>query len=259
MNIQEILKSIAPEVKEAGIAAKQLMHSAKIVGHKPSDDLVTEGDLLVEDMILGVLRERFPDHGFDSEEAGKENADKEFVWVLDPIDGTKYYARKNPLYCVSLALQQKGESVLGVIYLPETDQLLTAAKGQGTFLNGKRVKCSGIANLTDAIICVEIPSRNASQQRLSKGMEQFSDLVRHAQRVRIIGAGAVGLALASTGAFDAYISLSGSWKLCDVAAGDIMIREAGGQYTVVDNKLFAGPASLCEQVMQIVSPSSLQP
>ncbi|MHC4477256.1 MAG: inositol monophosphatase family protein [Planctomycetota bacterium] len=256
----KLLLAAQKVVREAGLVARENLsrsHRAKAYG-----EIVTEGDTHVEKHVISFLQGLFPDHGFDSEERGRVNADAEYVWVLDPIDGTRYYAKDVPLYSVSLALEQRKEGgkelVLGIVYSPEFERMYCASTGRGATLNGKTIRCSGEDDLEKAQICLEIPNRDCPGEQLAWALEKMSVLIEHAFRVRIIGVGALGLCFCASGGFDAYVNL-GWWKDCDIAAGQVIVREAGGEFFFLGKEgrqIVAGPAALCSKIRDVLGISS---
>ncbi|MHC4618495.1 MAG: inositol monophosphatase family protein [Planctomycetota bacterium] len=243
--------------REGGLIAKEMLSRSQVVGHKKYGEIVTEADERVEERVISSLKELYPDDGFDSEERGKENTDAEYVWILDPIDGTKYYAKGIPLYSVSLALARRGELIVGVVYSPESDQMYCASIGSGAILNDKRIHCSAEEDVAKASICLEIPSKDSPRDELHWALEKMCILIEHAHRVRIIGVGSLGLCFCARGGFDAYVNLGCMWKYCDNAAGQVIVREAGGEFSYfgkADRQIIAiaGPAALCEKIRQIL-------
>ena len=250
--MHELLAAAEQVVRDAGSKAKSMIHGAQVRRRKPFGDIVTDGDLLVEESVIGALGGLFPDHGFDSEECGPQHADREYVWVLDPIDGSKYYARDVPLYSVSLALKRRGIPVLGVVYCPEMDRMYCAAEGHGATLNGRAIHCSAVDRLEDASIYVELPSGAASADELQSAMQTMSELVERTYRVRAMGVGSLGLAFCAAGGFDTYVNLGSAWKECDVVAGRVLVQEAGGDWCQTDRRIVAGPATLCRRVRELL-------
>jgi myo-inositol-1(or 4)-monophosphatase len=239
-------------VREGGIIAKDMIRRIDIRTDKGQGDFVTTADLRVEAHILTQLRRAFPEHGFFSEERGGERTDAEYVWVLDPIDGTKHYVRGNPMYSVSLALVRAGMSVLGVVYLPEVEQFYVAERGAGATLNGRPVHVSAETRLERAMPCVEIPSRHAGSEEKRWAFDRLEALIRHTQRVRIVGVSSIGLCLCASGAFDAYVNLGSGWKPHDVAAARLVMTEAGGRYETSGQRIVAGPETLCDRVKAVI-------
>ena len=240
-------------VREAGILAKEMIEHSTIQGYKEIGEIYTEGDLFVEDWIISALSKSYPDHGIRSEEQGElRTEDAECVWILDPIDGTRYYAKSNPLYSVSLALEQHGALVLGVVFCPEFEQMYCAYAGGGATLNGRRIHCSAVEHLEEALVCLEIPSKDSPPEELAWALDKLPVLIHGAQRIRIMGVSTIGLCLCSMGGFDAWVSLSSAWKEHDLAAGQVIVQEAGGQFRTFGRRIVAGPAALCEKVVALL-------
>jgi len=259
--MHDLLRKAEEIVREAGTRARRKLASMRhIRRHKAYGDIVTDGDLAVEEYVVSSLRKLFPDHGFDSEEMGEDRPEAEYVWILDPIDGTKYYARTVPLYAVSLALRKRGELVLGVVYWPGSGRLYSAAHGvganltesSGQSLERRAIRCSTEDRLEEASICLEIPSRHSSRENRQQAMERMAVLIESAYRVRILGVASVGLCLTADGGFDAYLNLGAVWKECDNAAGRVLVREAGGEFTIVGKQIVAGPALLCRKIRETI-------
>jgi myo-inositol-1(or 4)-monophosphatase len=215
-------------------------------------DLVSEADLRIETQIMNAIKSRYPRHGFYSEEGVQFNTDAELVWILDPIDGTKYYTRRVPLYSISLALQRRERLVLGVVYSPESDQMFCAAEESSATLNGKEIHCSNRDELTDAIICAEFPSRHSHTKERDWAIRIFRLLIDHVQRVRIIGLGSLGLCWTALGGFDAYVNLGSGTKLWDIAAGQVILKAAGGKFTNIGGRIVAGPPILHDKLIDLL-------
>jgi myo-inositol-1(or 4)-monophosphatase len=256
--VSDFLDAAERIVRQAGSLAKEMAVTSTIRAHKPAGDLVTNGDLAVEELVLSFLKKEYPDHGFYSEERGREHDDAEFVWILDPIDGTKYYARHNPLYAISLALTRNRESIVGVVFSPELEQMFCAAKGEGATLNGQRVTCSKESDLSRAVLCVEIPSRHSSPESRALALRRVDLLIQHAERVRILGVSSLGLAFCANGGFDAYVNLGSASALYDIAAGRLILEEAGGQFSTASGCMIAGPTALCAGIQEILASSTPQ-
>ena len=159
MDIGTLLREAEKVVRDAGEIAKHGFGDSPVLREKADSDIVTEGDLQVHRYVSSRLQELYPGHALLSEEAGAQGQDAEYVWILDPIDGTKYYARGVPLYSISLALERRGETILGVVFNPQSDQMYRAAKGQGATLDNRPIQCSSVTRLEVAMLSVEIPGR----------------------------------------------------------------------------------------------------
>jgi myo-inositol-1(or 4)-monophosphatase len=240
----------------AGKMAKELPLDSRVLIPKEHGQFYTQGDLDVEKYITNNLKERFPDHGFDSEEMGKKNTEAEYVWFLDPIDGTSYYAKDVPFYSISLALAYRDKFILGVVYCPELDRMYCASIGKGPTLNGHKICCSSENDLEKASICLEIPSKNSSLTEIKRALGKMSMLIQHSYRVRIIGVGSLGMCFCAAGGFDAYVNLGSMWKCHDIAAGQVIVQEAGGEFSIVGKdkrQIVAGPAALCKEIQALVN------
>jgi len=243
------LRAAAEAVREGGRIGAAMLRDARVVREKANEDIVTEGDLAVEKHVVERLRRMFPDDGIDSEEMGAERTGADDVWVLDPIDGTKYYARDVPLWTVSLGLRRGGAGVGGIVYSPPLDRMWFAAAGRGATLNGQPIRCSDQADLSAAFLCVQIPGASFPDDELDWAGRKLFDLVRRSLRVRVLGVGALDLCLCAAGAFDACINLGGPWKPCDVAAGWVIASEAGAEVIQLERRVVVAPPALCDPIL----------
>ncbi|MGE0394866.1 MAG: inositol monophosphatase family protein, partial [Vicinamibacterales bacterium] len=200
------------------------------VDKKGATDLVTEVDLECERMCRAVLAERFPDHDVLAEEFGGAEpgtTPSRFRWIFDPVDGTTNYAHGLPIYCSSLALEVDGVLEVGAIYDPSRGELFTAGRGQGAWLNGERLRVSSTASLIDALLVTGFPY----DVRLRKDelIGVFAAFLEATRAVRRLGSAALDLCYVAAGRFDGF------WeqhlKPWDVAAGALIVTEAGGRMT----------------------------
>lgn len=211
--------------KEAGAFLRGHFENteALVVNEASQHDIKLELDVRSQTLITECLLGKFPDHALYGEEGLAGNHDSPWQWIVDPIDGTVNYFYGIPHYCVSIALRHEGVTQLGVIYDPSTDELWTTARGKGAFLNGRRLQVSDRGNLNEAVITVGFSKTAAAMEQ---GVDRFQDLCKQVRKVRIMGSAALGLAYIATGRLDAY--LEGFISLWDIAAGVLMIEEAGG-------------------------------
>ena len=193
------------------------------INDKGFNDFVSEVDLASEKEIIRVLKASYPDHAFLVEESGlSHQADN--VWIIDPLDGTTNFLHGFPQYCVSIALEQKGEITQAVIYDPNRNDLFTATKGQGAYLNQKRMRVSNKSKLKESILGTGFPFRDF--QHLPVYLKIFEDVVRGTSGVRRPGSAALDLAYVAAGWFDGFFEINLSkW---DIAAGGLLVTEAGG-------------------------------
>jgi myo-inositol-1(or 4)-monophosphatase len=210
--------------KEAGAFLKARCHDTHSVHYKGEINIVTEEDRLSEDMIVSRIRKHFPDHDILTEESKGIDRGSDYRWIIDPLDGTTNYAHGYPVFCVSIALEKKGDVILGVIYNPMLRELFVAEKNKGAFLNRKRLSVSGTSALSRSLLATGFPydiRRNADNN-----MNYFIGMAVKAQAIRRAGSAALDLAYVSAGRFDGF------WELklhpWDTAAASLMIREAGG-------------------------------
>jgi myo-inositol-1(or 4)-monophosphatase len=207
------------------------------VEKKGTIDLVTEIDLECERMCRGVLAERFPDHDILAEELGGAPAGRprsRYQWVFDPLDGTTNYAHGLPIYCASLGLEIDGRREVAAVYDPSRQELFTAERGEGAYLNGRRLAVSTTATLLDALLVTGFPYD--VHQQSGDLVELFGAFLGRARAVRRLGSAALDLCYVAAGRFEAF------WeqhlKPWDVAAGALVVEEAGGRVTGMDDTPF---------------------
>jgi myo-inositol-1(or 4)-monophosphatase len=199
------------------------------VHKKGPSDLVTQADVACQDAVRNVVLEAFPTHSLLGEENTPGNATQqrtEFRWVVDPIDGTTNYAHGVPHYCVSLALEQNDDLLVGAVFDPSRGECFTAMKGHGAWLNGQPIHVSNVATLSDSLAAVGFPY---DLKPTSPDLLLFMELVYRCQGVRRTGSAALNLCYLAAGRFDVFWSYS--TKIWDIAAGVLIIREAGGTVT----------------------------
>lgn len=210
----------------------QLEHFGKIqqVRKKGSIDLVTEVDLEVERMFRALIAERFPDHRVLAEEfgAGAEGEPSSpFCWIFDPVDGTTNYAHGLPIFCSSLALEIDGRVEVGAVYDPTRRELFTAERGGGARLNGLPLRVSGAEALIDSMLCTGFPYH--VHEIVDEVVGLFSSFVGQARAVRRLGSAAIDLCYVGAGRLDGFWErFLSPW---DIAAGALIVEEAGGRVT----------------------------
>jgi myo-inositol-1(or 4)-monophosphatase len=194
------------------------------VRRKRQNDFVSEVDHAAEEAIIGVLREAYPTHGILAEETGAHGAQDEFVWVIDPLDGTTNFLHGFPQYCVSIGLLHKGVPNQAVVFDPNRNELFTASKGVGAYLNDRRIRVSKVDKLEDALMATGFPFREVGE--LDSYLRMFKNMTLSTSGIRRPGAAALDLAWVAAGRVDGFweIGLS-AW---DMAAGALLVREAGG-------------------------------
>ena len=191
---------------------------------KQRNDFVSEVDHAAEDAIISVLKEAYPKHGFLGEESGYHDKEAEYLWIIDPLDGTTNFLHGFPQYCVSIGLLHKGSLSQAVVYDPTRNELFTASKGAGAFLNDRRIRVSKIDKIEDALLGTGFPFREIVN------VDDYLRMLRNAMKtcagVRRPGAAALDLAWVAAGRIDGFWEIGLSpW---DMAAGALLVREAGG-------------------------------
>ena len=191
---------------------------------KQRNDFVTKVDHAAEEAILDTVRKAYPDHAILAEESGAAAGKAEYEWVIDPLDGTTNFIHGFPQYCVSIAVRHRDALAHGVIYDPVKNELFTASKGRGAFLNDRRIRVSKCLRLGDALVGTGFPFKEV--ERIELYSSQLKRIMQSTAGVRRAGAAALDLAYVACGRLDAFWELGLSpW---DMAAGALMIQEAGG-------------------------------
>jgi myo-inositol-1(or 4)-monophosphatase len=182
-----------------------------------------------ETIILDAIRARFPGHAVLAEESGARCGTEPHRWIVDPLDGTTNYAHGLPIYCVSIALELDGELAVGVLYDPSRDECFVAERGRGATLNGARLRVSATPTLGESLLGTSYPNDLRAAPR--NNLAEHAALIQRCRSVRSLGSAALGLAAVAAGQLDGYWEQRlGAW---DIAAGALLIREAGGTVTAV--------------------------
>ena len=193
---------------------------------KGENDLVTEADRASERLIVERLRTHFPSHAIVAEEGGGHESASSYRWYVDPLDGTTNFAHGFPMFNVTMALEAEGELTAGVIFDPIKDELFTAERGGGSYLNNRRIRVSETRKLSDALVATGFPSR---KRHLNVNIHFYHQLGMQTHGVRRCGSAAIDLAYVACGRLDAFWEFGlNPW---DMAAGVLLIEEAGGRYS----------------------------
>ena len=195
------------------------------VVEKQQLDFVSEVDKLAEAEIIKELRRAYPDHAILAEESGATGKGP-LTWVIDPLDGTHNYLRGIPHFCVSIALLDKGVPIHAVVFDPLRDELYTASKGDGAFINDRRMRVSKRENLGGAMIATGFPFRQ--REHLVPQLDMTRAILGQAEDIRRSGSAALDLAYVAAGRYDGYFEIG--LKPWDMAAGVLLVHEAGGRY-----------------------------
>lgn len=225
----------------AGRLQRRHFRSELTVHKKGAIDLVTEIDTAVEREFRALIAERFPDHEVLGEEGGAGKEGKEgsrFRWIIDPIDGTTNYVHGLAIFCVSIALEIDGQLAVGVIYDPMAEELFTAERGEGARLNGQRIHVTETKDLGDALLCTGFPY--SVREKPGHLIYGFAEFMRQSRAVRRLGSAALDLCYVAAGRFDAFYEES--LQAWDIAAGALLVEEAGGRVTGTRGEAFTAHA-----------------
>lgn len=196
------------------------------VSRKGPGDFVSTADKKAEDSIYKDLKKARPSYGFIMEESGEMPGDEDYTWIIDPLDGTTNFLHAIPHFAISIGLQKGSEMIAGVIYDPIKDELFYAEKGGGAFLNERRLRVSARQNLSDALLATGIPFATSTLENRSLFQGSLDRVMPLVAGVRRMGAASLDMAYVAAGRFEAYWELGiKSW---DIAAGIVIVREAGG-------------------------------
>ncbi len=194
---------------------------------KDYSDLVTEVDKKCEAKIIEIIHNTFPGHNVLGEEGGDQHKKSDYVWIVDPIDGTVNYAHSVPIFCVSIAVEYKGEVILGVVYSPKTREKFHAEKGKGAYLNDKKISVSEIDLLKDSLLVTGFPY--GSKDNYDHCIDHFVNFIKLGLPIRRLGSAALDICYLAAGRFEGFWEVNlNAW---DVAAGYLILLEAGGKVT----------------------------
>jgi len=222
---------IAQEAARAAGRVLQEWSEKFTVSEKGPAELVTEADVAAQRVIHQLIVEKFPDHGFLGEEGLSKPGTSGYRWVIDPLDGTSNYVHRFPYYAVSIGLELNRELILGVIFDPNRDELFYATKGGGAFANGKPIKPSKAPSVSQALLVASFPPAANSD---NPSVRRFLKILPMAQAVQRTGSAAMNLAYLAAGRMDGFWSMS--LKPWDMAAGALILTEAGGKVTRTDGR-----------------------
>nr|AEE62247.1 unknown [Dendroctonus ponderosae] len=230
-SVDEFFNVVLQLTKKCGQLIKERTSSRtkKVETKSSAIDFVTETDQEVERLLIDGLSKAFPEHKFIGEESVSSGAQCELTdaptWIIDPVDGTMNFVHSFPHSCISIALFVDKHPAIGIIYNPMMNQLFTAQKGKGAFLNGEKITVSGTKRLAEALIMMEFgTSRNAEQRSVI--LENQQKLMPQVHGLRALGSAALNMAMVACGAADAYFEFG--IHIWDIAAGELIITEAGG-------------------------------
>lgn len=247
--------------RDAGRVLAERFGRSLEINNKSELDLVTESDLASERLIIDRIKSHYPRHAILAEESGASGPadrerDSEWRWIIDPLDGTTNYAHGYPCFCVSIGVENQGRMELGVVYDPMRDEVFTAERGQGAALNGRRIRVSTTLSLATALLCTGFPYDVRERSEFAR---HFANFIMAAQGVRRDGAAALDLAYVAAGRFDGF--WEEGLKPWDVAAGGLLIEEAGGRVStysgdplnIFSPPILASNGLVHEEMMQVLN------
>ena len=228
--------------RQAGSILRDGYNKEHTVHYKGTIDLVTEADHASEAFLLGEIKSAFPGGHILAEESGNIQGSNEDLWYIDPLDGTVNYAHHIPIFCVSIGFASNGRLTLGVVYDPMRDELFSAEKGKGAFLNGKRINVSNTTELQKSLLVTGFPYDTWDTDL--DNFKYFERLAKKTQGVRRLGSAALDACYVGAGRFDGFWEFK--LKAWDVAAGGLIASEAGAKVTAIDGRedFLAPPLSI---------------
>jgi len=240
--------------REAGALLAQLFKRPQEIFYKRPSDLVTDADRRSEALIVERLKSYFPKHAIVGEEGGGAKTDSDYCWYVDPLDGTTNFAHGFPVFCVTLGLSYRGEVIAGVGYDPMREELYTAERGAGAYLNNKRIHASTISKLSESLVATGFPPF-ASDHEIN--IEYYLRFTQRTHGIRRAGSAALDLCSVAAGRFEGFWELKlNPW---DKAAGTLMVTEAGGRvsdlkggpFDLLANEVFASNGLVHEAMCEV--------
>ncbi len=229
----QFVPAMAEIAREAGALLMGYFHRRVKVEYKGDVDLVTEADRASEALITRRIRERWPEHNIMGEEGTRTEQGSEYRWYVDPLDGTTNFAHAYPVFCVSLGLEHKDERVAAVVFDPTRDEMFTAEKGGGAFLNGQPIRVSVVSDLGECLVATGFPSH---KRHKNPNIFFYHQITLKTHGVRRAGSAALDLCNVASGRFDGFWEFNlNPW---DTAAGVLILEEAGGRVTRFDGQPF---------------------
>ncbi|HET9283803.1 MAG TPA: inositol monophosphatase family protein [Candidatus Angelobacter sp.] len=249
---EDFLTPMQDLAREAGVLLMSFFGKVSIE-YKGEVDLVTKADRASEKMIVERIRKQWPEHDLIGEEGSRRETGSDFRWYVDPLDGTTNFAHRYPVFCVSMALEYKGERIAGVVFDPTRDEMFAAEKGSGAQLNGQPTHVSSTPRLKESLVATGFPSH---KRHKNPNINFYHQITLRSHGVRRAGSAALDLCYTACGRFDAYWEFNlNSW---DTAAGVLLVEEAGGKVTnfsggpfeIASREVLASNTVLHEEVLR---------
>jgi myo-inositol-1(or 4)-monophosphatase len=262
-DLHKYLEIAVRAAQKAGSLQREKLWSEHVIDFKGETNLVTEVDRACEDLIVSTLRAEYPESDILAEEEAYTSFASNLKWIIDPLDGTTNYAHGFPWFCVSIALAIDGVLRLGVIYHPVLDELFTALKGEGAFLNGRRLQVSNRQPLKSCLLATGFPYDKTRDNENNFAL--FAAFQLSARAVRRAGAAALDLAYVAAGRLDGYWECK--IKPWDIAAGKLLVEEAGGMVTgyageptsIYDHRILASNGVIHGEMVALLSATDRSP
>ena len=232
--MKDLLIVASEAARAAGSVLRENIQGKREITYKGDINLVTEMDMRSERIVVEMLLASYPGHGIIAEEETKIQTESGYRWIIDPLDGTTNYAHGYPCFSVSIALEHEGDVIAGVVYDPMRDELFSARKGEGATLNGKAIKVSATDTLIKSLLATGFPYDRKTSEK--NNLDYFHELLMASQEVRRDGSAALDLCSVAAGRFDGFWELK--LKPWDVAAGSLIVLEAGGTVTDLSHDAF---------------------
>ncbi|OPY77080.1 MAG: Inositol-1-monophosphatase [Syntrophorhabdus sp. PtaU1.Bin153] len=233
--MKDVLEFAVHCALESGKIQRQYFQKKVGIHHKGEINLVTDVDLACQHRIIELLEQGFPDDYIVAEEKSNFFDVNKNKWIVDPLDGTTNYAHGYPFFCTSIAYEVNSRVIAGVVYNPIFDELFFAQENGGAYLNGERIKVSEIGDMKQGLLCTGFPYDLTTSKK--NNIDHFINFLFHAQAVRRDGSAAMNLSYVACGRFDGYWEMKlNPW---DMAAGALMVVEAGGMITDFNGKAFS--------------------
>ena len=254
--IENYLDTALKAAKEAGKILLDGYEQERKITFKGKVDIVTDIDFKSEEKIINSIKNIYPSHKFLSEETHKERKESDYLWIIDPLDGTTNYSHRYPCFCISIALEISGKVVLGVVFDPLRKEMFHSLRGKGAFLNNEPIKPSRISSLNNALIATGFPYD--IRENSVNNIAIHDHVIMKAQAIRRDGSAALDLCYVASGRLDGFWELKLSpW---DVAAGGLITEEAGGKitdfsdnyYSIYDREVIATNSHIHEELRMAI-------
>lgn len=229
-NLSELLRTAVEGAKRSGEILADRFNQERTISFKGGINLVTDADHASEEALIAFIRSRHPGHAILAEESGRTEG-AEYQWIIDPLDGTTNYAHRIPHFCVSVAVRGEAGVLAGAVFDPLRNEMFSAAKGMGAHLNGAPIRTSDATDIGRSVLFTGFPYDIRESPEVPLGL--FNRLIRRAQGIRRMGAAALDLAYVASGRVEGFFEFG--LKPWDIAAGALLVWEAGGQMGLIDS------------------------